>query len=154
MALKPKWRQSFFVTEQEGGIEMENFRFLSPTEIVFGRGTESLTGELVKRYASKILFHYGGQYQTDRPLRSSDVIVETTRRRSRGIGECPTQPRLSLVQEGIELCRREGINFILAVGGGSVIDSAKAIGVGVPYPGDVWDFYAGKAEPKRLSQSA
>ena len=128
---------------------MENFRFLSPTEIVFGRGTESLTGELVKRYASKILFHYGGGSIKRTGL--YDRVMSSLRQHGVEVvelGNVQPNPRLSLVQEGIELCRREGINFILAVGGGSVIDSAKAIGVGVPYPGDVWDFYAGKAEPK------
>lgn len=58
------------------------------------------------------------------------------------LGGVQPNPRLSLIHQGIELCRREGIGFILAVGGGSVIDSAKAIAMGVPYDGDVWDFFA------------
>ncbi|HPC78289.1 MAG TPA: iron-containing alcohol dehydrogenase, partial [bacterium] len=64
------------------------------------------------------------------------------------LGGVQPNPRVSLVREGIEICRKNGINFILAIGGGSVIDSSKAIAVGVPYSGDVWDFYAGKMEPK------
>ena len=65
------------------------------------------------------------------------------------LGGVVPNPLLSKVREGIELCRREGVDFILAVGGGSVIDSSKAIGYGVPYDGDVWDFWAGKAVPKQ-----
>lgn len=128
---------------------MDNFDFLSSTKIIFGKGTENLVGEHVKRYARKILFHYGGGSIKrtglyDRVMRSlEDHGIEVVE-----LGNVQPNPRLGLVREGIDLCRREGITFILAVGGGSVIDSAKAIGVGVPYSGDVWDFYAGKAEPK------
>ncbi len=128
---------------------MDNFRFLSPTEIIFGKDTENLVGEQVKRYASKVLLHYGGGSIKRTGL--YDRVVASLKEHGIEVvelGDVLPNPRLSLVHEGIELCRREGISFILAVGGGSVIDSAKAIGVGVPYPGDVWDFYAGKVEPK------
>lgn len=131
------------------GVVMENFEFLSPTKIIFGRGTEGLVGEKVKRYSDKILFHYGsgsikktGLYErVVKSLEVADVkFLELP-------GVVPN-PRLSLVRKGIRLCRAEGVNFILAVGGGSVIDSAKAIGVGVPYDGDVWDFFTGRASPE------
>lgn len=128
---------------------MINFEFLSPTKILFGRDMEKQAGPMVKKYANKALLHYGsgsirknGLYNTvTQSLREAGVeYVELS-------GVQPN-PRVSLVREGIELCRREKVDFILAVGGGSVIDSAKAIGVGVPYDGDVWDFYDKSAEPK------
>lgn len=128
---------------------MENFRFLSPTEIIFGRGTENQLGEQVRKYAQKVLFHYGGG-SIKRTGLYARVMASLAQQGIEivELGGVQPNPRLSLVREGIELCRREGITFILAVGGGSVIDSAKAIGVGVPYDGDVWDFYAGKAVPQ------
>lgn len=127
---------------------MENFDFLSPTKIIFGKDTESRVGDEVKKYSSKILLHYGGgsikksglYEKVTSSLKNAGVeFIELT-------GVKPN-PRLSLVHEGIKLCRENGVNFILAVGGGSVIDSAKAISVGIPYSGDVWDFYAGKNTP-------
>ncbi|MDR0308180.1 MAG: iron-containing alcohol dehydrogenase [Chitinispirillales bacterium] len=128
---------------------MENFVFQNKTKIIFGRDTENQVGEEVKAYSSKVLLHYGtasikksGLYErVVASLKKSGVeFVELS-------GVQPN-PRLSLVKEGIDLCRKNGIRFILAVGGGSVIDSAKAIAVGVPYNGDVWDFYIGKAKPE------
>jgi len=128
---------------------VENFRFLSPTEIIFGRGTENQVGEQVRKYAQKVLFHYGGG-SIKRTGLYARVMASLAQQGIEivELGGVQPNPRLSLVREGIELCRREGITFILAIGGGSVIDSAKAIGVGVPYDGDVWDFYAGKAVPQ------
>jgi len=128
---------------------VKDFVFLSPTKIIFGRNTEEHVGEEVKSYGKKILLHYGkgsifkiGLYdKVIKSLKDSGVdFIE--------LGGVQPNPRLSLVREGIEICRKNGVDFILAVGGGSVIDSAKAIAVGVPYEGDVWDFYTGKAEPK------
>ena len=128
---------------------MENFEFLSPTRIIFGRGVEQRVGEEAKKFSGKVLLHYGGGsikrsglYDTvAASLKSAGVeFVE--------LGGVQPNPRLSLVREGIGICRKEGIGFILAVGGGSVIDSAKAIAIGTPYTGDVWDFWANKAEPK------
>ena len=122
---------------------MLNFDYSNKTRIVFGRGTETQVGSLVKPYAEKVLLHYGGGSikksglydRVAASLRESGVsFVE--------LGGVQPNPRLSLIHQGIELCRREGIGFILAVGGGSVIDSAKAIAMGVPYDGDVWDFFA------------
>ena len=129
---------------------MLNFRFLSSTQIIFGRDTENLVGAEVKKYADKVLLHYGGGSvkktglydRVTASLKAAGVEVFE-------LGGVKPNPHLSLVKEGIELCRRHDIPFILAVGGGSAIDSAKAIGVGVPYEGDVWDFYSGKAVPEQ-----
>jgi alcohol dehydrogenase YqhD (iron-dependent ADH family) len=128
---------------------MNNFDFYNPTRIIFGRGTQLQTGENVKKYASKVLLHYGGG-----SIKKSGLYAQITASlKSAGVdftelcGVVPN-PRLSLVKQGIDICRRDGIKFILAVGGGSVIDSAKAIALGVPYNGDVWDFFTNKAKPQ------
>ena len=127
---------------------MINFDFLSPTKIIFGRGTESRVGEETAKYGKKVLFLYGGGSIKKTGL--YDKVVQSLRESGVEFIELygvQPNPRLSLVKEGIKICREKGIEFILAVGGGSVIDTAKAIGVGVPYDGDVWDFYVGKAVP-------
>lgn len=125
---------------------MNNFTFWSPTKFVFGRDTEALTGDLVKQFGGKkALIVYGGGSVVrsgllDRVKKSLDdagVIWEEMG----GICPNPTDDR---VYEGIELVRAHGIDFLLAVGGGSVIDTAKGIACGVPYEGDFWDFYCGK----------
>ncbi|MGI6566028.1 MAG: iron-containing alcohol dehydrogenase [Firmicutes bacterium] len=127
---------------------MENFVFQSPTKIIFGKGVEASVGEEVKLHGTKVLFHYGGgsikktglyQRVVDSLGAAGVDFVE--------LGGVQPNPRLSLVHQGIELCREEKVDLVLAVGGGSVIDSAKAIALGVPYEGDVWDFFAGKALP-------
>lgn len=122
---------------------MENFQYYTPTKIIFGRGAEEQTGQLAaEQGCKKVLVHYGGGSVVrsgllERIYRSLDAV---------GIsyvsqGGVVPNPRLSLVYEGIRLARKEQVDFILAVGGGSVIDSAKAIGYGVANEGDVWDFY-------------
>lgn len=126
---------------------MDNFNFYSPTEFVFGMGRENECGELVKKYGgTKVLVHYGGGSAVrsgliDRVKASLDAAgiphVE--------LGGVKPNPHDSLVYKGIEMVRENGIDFILAVGGGSTIDSSKAIAMGVPYKGDFWDFYEGKA---------
>lgn len=130
---------------------MENFSFSMPTQIIFGKGTENQTGEHTAKIAKRVLFHYGsgsikknGLYnRVAASLKAAGVeFVE--------LGGVQPNPRLSLVQEGIRLCREKNLGAVLAVGGGSVIDSAKAIAVGVPYSGNVWDFYTGKAEPAEM----
>ncbi len=126
---------------------MENFVFQNATKIIFGKGKEEVVGEEVKKNADKILLHYGGGSIKKYGL--YDKIMESLQKENIEVlelGGVKPNPRLSLVKEGIELCRKEDIDFILAAGGGSVIDSAKAIAAGVPYDGDVWDFYAGEAE--------
>ena len=122
---------------------MAGFTYYTPTKVVFGKETEQQTGELVKAAgAEKVLIHYG----SGSVIRSGllDRVKETLCKEEIEyveLGGVVPNPRLSLVYEGIELAKREGVDFILAVGGGSVIDSAKAIGYGVANEGDVWDFY-------------
>jgi len=128
---------------------MRDFEFLSPTKIIFGRNSEAKVGREVKNYSRKILLHYGKGSIIKTGL--YDRVVKSLKEEGIDfieLGGVQPNPRVSLVREGIEICRKNGINFILAIGGGSVIDSSKAIAVGVPYSGDVWDFYAGKMEPK------
>ncbi|WP_319532637.1 iron-containing alcohol dehydrogenase [uncultured Cohaesibacter sp.] len=128
---------------------MEDFNFCSRTRIIFGKGRETEVGEHIKPFAKKVLVHYGGDYLEKNG--TLDRII--TSLKASGVepvlfdGVVPN-PRLSVVKKGIALCRKEGIEFVLAIGGGSAIDSSKAIALGVPYDGDVWDFYTGKAEPK------
>ena len=132
---------------------MDNFQFYSPTEFIFGRDTESKAGEMVKKYGgTKVLIHFGSNSAVksgllDRVKASLDEcgIAYTE------LGGVKPNPRDTLIYEGIELCRREGVDFILSVGGGSCIDSSKAIALGVPYDGDFWDFYGtGKTVEKAL----
>ncbi|HRX16262.1 MAG TPA: iron-containing alcohol dehydrogenase [Spirochaetota bacterium] len=130
---------------------MENFDFYNKTKIVFGKDVENKAGEECKAIGSKVLLHYGGgsikkSGLYDRVVKSlKDAGVDYVE-----LAGVKPNPRLSLVKEGIQICRKENIDLILAVGGGSVIDSAKAIGVGVHYEGDVWDFYMGKASPEKM----
>ncbi len=122
---------------------MFNFTYYTPTKVVFGRGAEERTGALVKEQGrEKVLIHYGGGSVVrsgllDRIKASLDKAgvahIE--------LGGVVPNPRLSLVYQGIELSRREGVDFILAVGGGSVIDSAKAIAYGLAEEADVWELY-------------
>jgi len=126
---------------------MLNFDFCSPTKFVFGKGTENRVGELVKAFGgTKVLIHFGGG-----SVKKSGLLDRVTASLDGEnieyilLGGAQPNPLSGLVYKGIELCRREGIDFILAVGGGSAIDSAKAIACGVPYSGDFWDFYSGKA---------
>lgn len=129
---------------------MDNFMFYSPTKFVFGKETENQVGELLKSYdAKKVLIHYG----TGSIKRSGlfDRVVESVS--NSGIeyvelGGVVPNPRDTLVYEGIELCKKENVDFILAVGGGSTIDSAKAIAAGAKYDGDFWDFWDRKVELK------
>lgn len=126
---------------------MENFTYCTPTKYVFGRGAENHAADELKAIgASNILIVYGG----GSVVRSGLLPRIITLLDNAGLKHCelggvqpnPTDPK---VREGIELCRAEKIDTILAVGGGSVIDTAKAIAAGVPYNGDFWDFWAGKA---------
>jgi len=135
---------------------MENFTFYSPTKFVFGKDTENQCGKLIKEFGgSKVLIHFGGgsvlkSGLLDRVKKSLEEekipFVE--------LGGVQPNPRDVKVYEGIELCKKENVNFILAVGGGSVIDSAKAIALGNEYDGDFWDFYCGKAAPQKATPVA
>jgi len=120
-----------------------NFNFYAPTEVVFGKETERKVGKLVKKQGcNKVLLHYGGQSaERSGLLKTIRQSLDTENIQYVELGGVVPNPRLSLVYKGIELCREEQVDFILAVGGGSVIDSAKAIGYGMANEGDVWDFY-------------
>ena len=128
---------------------MKDFIYYAPTEVVFGKESEEKVAGLVKKYGGhKVLVHYGGK-----SAKKSGLLDKICGLLKEGnvdyvlLGGVVPNPRLSLVQEGIALCRKEKVDFLLAVGGGSVIDSCKAIACGVPFDGDVWDIYMGKAEP-------
>ncbi|OOM75395.1 iron-containing alcohol dehydrogenase [Clostridium sp. BL-8] len=127
---------------------MENFGFYTPTKVVFGKGAEMQVGALVKsQNCKKVLVHFGGNSAKKSGL--LDRVFESLKREDIdyiSLGGVVPNPRLSKVYEGIELCKKEGVDFILAVGGGSVIDSAKAIGYGMANDCDVWDIYTRKAE--------
>lgn len=127
---------------------MADFTFFAPTQVVFGKDAEKQVGTLVKAQGcKKVLLHYGGGSAQRSGL--LDRIRDALRLEQVGfveLGGAAPNPRLSLVYQGIELCQREQADFILAVGGGSVIDSSKAIGYGVTNDGDVWDFYDRKRQ--------
>lgn len=136
------------VTYEE--CNMKDFNYYSPTQVVFGRQSEEAVAELVKKYGgTKVLVHYGGG-----SAKRSGLLDKMLRLLDEGgvqhveLGGVVPNPLLSMVYKGIELCRKEGVDFILAIGGGSVIDSSKAIAYGVKYDGDVWDFWDGKAVPQ------
>lgn len=128
---------------------MQNFEYYTPTRVIFGQGTAGQVGELTARQnCKKVLVHFGGHSAKasgllDRvcaSLEKAGVAYVT-------LGGVRPNPRLELVYQGIELCRREGVDFLLAVGGGSVIDSAKAIAFGLANPGlDVWELYDQRAQ--------
>ena len=127
---------------------MDNFEFCNPTKIVFGRGTEAQVGKETAAYSKKVLLHFGGG-----SIKSSGLYDRVTASlKAAGVewvelgGVKPNQ-RLSLVHEGVKLCKAHGLGLVLAVGGGSVIDSAKAIAMGAVIDHDVWDFYMGKGAP-------
>jgi alcohol dehydrogenase YqhD (iron-dependent ADH family) len=127
---------------------MENFEFRNPTKILFGRGTEEKVGDEVAAYSKNILLHYGGG-----SIKASGLYDRVTASLKKAgvawveLGGVKPNPRLSLVYEGIKLCKEHKLGLILAVGGGSVIDSAKSIAMGALIEGDVWDFYLGKGAP-------
>lgn len=125
---------------------MDNFTFYSPTFFAFGKDTENDAGKYVKQFGgTKVLIHYGGK-----SAKSSGLLDRVEQSLTKEgipyvmLGGVKPNPRSGLVYEGIELCRKEGVDFVLAVGGGSVIDSSKAIAAGTVYDGDFWDFYSGK----------
>jgi len=129
---------------------MENFMWDGASRVIFGKGTEDQTGKWVKKYGgTRVLLHYGGGSIKKHGL--YDRVIKSLKNEKIDItelGGVVPNPVLSKVREGIKLCKEKGVDFILPVGGGSVIDSAKAIAVGVPYEGDVWDFAEGKAYPE------
>lgn len=130
---------------------MENFTFFSPTKFVFGKDSENQSGKLVREFGgSKVLLHFGGGSVVKSGLldRVKKSLIEEKIEYIE-LGGVHPNPLDTKVYEGIEICKKNGIDFILAVGGGSTIDSAKAIAMGCCYDGDFWDFYCGKASPKK-----
>ena len=129
---------------------MDNFVFQNPTKILFGRGMENAVGAEVARHSRRILLHFGGgSIKTsglyDRVAASlKQAGVEWVE-----LGGVKPNPRLGLVHEGVKLCREQRLDFVLAVGGGSAIDSAKAIAMGAANDGEVWDYFVGKRELTR-----
>src|ERR1035437_3794728 len=131
---------------------MNNFNFYSPTFFVFGKGCENEAGKYVKRFGgTKVLIHFGGGSviksglldRVKASLKAENIYFTE-------LGGVQPNPRSGLVYKGIEICKKENIDFVLAVGGGSAIDSAKAIALGALYKGDFWDFYEGKQIEKAL----
>lgn len=125
---------------------MNSFQFHNPTRIVFGDGAANRIGELTSSFGKKVLLVYGGGSIKKTGL--YDRAVKQLNESGITFFELPgiePNPRLSTVNKGIGICREQGVDFILAIGGGSVIDASKAIAAGVPYDGDVWDFFTGKA---------
>ena len=131
---------------------MQNFIYYAPTEVVFGRDAESQAASMIRKYGgTKVLLHYGGQSAVKSGLLARvEACLDAAGIAYVKLGGVRPNPRLSLVREGIEICRREGIDFLLAVGGGSVIDSCKAISSGMYLDGDVWDLFLRKAEASRF----
>ncbi len=137
---------------EEGEQIMNDFTFYSPTYFVFGKNKESETGKYVKRFGgTKVLLHFGGGSVVKSGLLDSvKKSLEAESITYLELGGVKPNPRSGLVYKGIDLCRSEKIDFVLAVGGGSTIDSAKAIAAGAVYEGDFWDFYQGLPITKAL----
>lgn len=129
---------------------MENFIFQCATKIIFGKDSEIKLREELRNYGKRVLFHHYGDGIIEK-LGLYDKIIKILQEENAEIYELTgvkPNPILSLAEKGIKLCKEKNIDLILAVGGGSVIDSAKTIALGAKYEGDVWDFYLGKAQPK------
>lgn len=130
---------------------MENFKWYNPTKIIFGKGGHYQTGQITAEYTKKVLLVYGGK--SIKATGTYDVVVNSLKEAGveyEELGGVKPNPRLSLVREGIRICREKDISFLLAVGGGSVIDTSKAIAAGVCYDGDVWDFYGTSKTPEKM----
>lgn len=130
---------------------MNDFTFYSPTEFVFGRGTEERTGSLVRAYGGRraLIVYGGGSAERSGLLGRVRASLTKAGVEYEEIGGVQPNPTDDKVYEGIDLCRSAAVDFLLPVGGGSVIDTAKAIAAGVPYEGDFWDFFAGRATVER-----
>ena len=129
---------------------MINYEFYCPTKILFGKDTELKVGEETAKHSKNVLIVYG----SDRIKKSGLFSTVTASLEKSGVawkelGGVKSNPRDDLVYQGIQICRENNIDFVLGVGGGSVIDTAKAIGYGVKYDGDFMDLYLGKAAPER-----
>lgn len=130
---------------------MDNFKFTCKTEVHFGKDEHLKVGDYIKPFGKKVLIHYDGNRIESNGL--LDAVTQSLK--SNGIdyvtlNNVVPNPLLSGVKEGVQLCREIGVDFILAIGGGSVIDSAKTIAMGVPHQGDVWDFFTGCEIPSQV----
>lgn len=129
---------------------MIQFEFYNPTRIIFGKDVYKNIGEEARKYGTKILLVYGGK--SIKSTGTFDCVISSLEQAGLTVCELSgvqPNPRLSLVHNGIRIAKRENVQMILAVGGGSVIDTAKAIAAGMYYDGDVWDFFSGKGQIKR-----
>lgn len=143
-------RDALFQRELNGDTDMIDFEYYAPTKIFFGRGAQEKTGLLVREFGgTNVLVHYSGTAERLGLLDDVKAQLDGLGIRHTELGGVQPNPRLAKVYEGVELCRERGVDFILAIGGGSVIDSAKAIGVGAADEGDVKDFYLRKRTPQR-----
>lgn len=130
---------------------MENFQMKNSTRIIFGKNTHEEVGKQIKKYSKNILIHYEGNGSLIQKLGIYDKVIQSLHQEEihfYELGGVVPNPRLDLVRKGISMCKEKKIDFILAIGGGSVIDSAKAIALGIAYEGDVWDFFTGKKNPE------
>lgn len=130
---------------------MLNFIYKSPTRVIFGKNTQYEAGKHAVKYGKRVLIHYSGVSQ--RIISLVETVKESLKNEGLEfieLGGVQPNPRLGLVRKGIDLCRSNNIEHIIAIGGGSVIDSAKAIAIGVPYEGDVWDFFTGKTPTETI----
>ncbi|MGL5617113.1 MAG: iron-containing alcohol dehydrogenase [Sarcina sp.] len=126
---------------------MENFTVYNPTDIFFGKDVEEAVGEEIKKYGNKVLFHYGEGSIKESGLYSKMLeILNQAGIRLIELGGVEKNPKKALVDKGIEFCKKNNIDFILAIGGGSVVDSAKAIALGANYEGDIWEAFENEEE--------
>ncbi len=137
---------------------MNNFSFNIPTQLYFGRGEEIHVGSRIRQFGGKkVLVIYGGSSAVKSGLiEQVRLSIEWANAVPVFLGGVQANPRSGLVNQGIGIGRKEDIDFILAIGGGSVIDTAKAIAIGIPYAGDFWDFFPAKQipnAPSHLEQS-
>ena len=130
---------------------MENFDFYSPTEFLFGKHTENEVGKMVKKYGgTRVLVHFGsGSAKKSGLLDRVTAALDKEGIYYTLLGGVQPNPRDTLIYEGIDICRKDNIDFILSVGGGSCIDSSKGIAAGFYYDGDFWDMYERKADVKK-----
>ena len=136
---------------------MDNFIYETPTKVYFGRETENMVGKLIKETgAKKVLIHYGGSSAIKSGLIDRvKKLLEEENLEYVELGGVLANPELSMVRKGIEICKENNVDFVLAIGGGSVLDSAKDIANGVANPDvDVWDFSLQKASPKASLKKA
>jgi alcohol dehydrogenase YqhD (iron-dependent ADH family) len=121
---------------------MKNFELYNPTRVFFGKGETDRIGKEIKKYGNKVLLTYGGKSIKQNGL--YDRVIKNLQENGLEVfelGGIQPNPRITSVRQGVEICKKEKIDIILAVGGGSVLDASKIMGIGVYYNGDPWDFF-------------